>query len=242
MAMEKLYELTESGRYDLVVVDTPPSRNALDLLDAPGRLTHFLENRLFRALLLPTRAYLRAVGVATRAMLRTISTVAGAEIVQDAVAFFHAFEGMEEGFRTRATAVHTLLSDPASAYVVVTSPRPDAVEEAGYFARRLAERRITPAALVVNRVHPRFGPPGAVMPVAPPGSELAVLVKNATDLQVLAARDEAAYAALADRVAPAPVGLVPMFGTDVHDLGGLERVAGHLFGTWAASTTRGSVG
>ena len=83
----------------MVVVDTPPTRNALDLLDAPRRLTHFLENRLFRALLLPTRAYLRALSVATQALLRTIAKVAGAEIVQDAVAFFQAFQGMEEGFR-----------------------------------------------------------------------------------------------------------------------------------------------
>src|SRR5208282_6199230 len=92
MAMEKLYELTESGAFDVVVVDTPPTRNALDLLDAPRRLTHFLENRLFRALLLPTRAYLRAVGVAAQALLRTISKVAGAAIVEDAVAFFQAFQ------------------------------------------------------------------------------------------------------------------------------------------------------
>ncbi len=102
MAMEKLYELTADGHYDLVVVDTPPTRNALDLLDAPRRLTHFLENRLFRALLVPTRAYFRAVTIATQALLRTISKVAGAEIVQDAVTFFQAFEGMEEGFRERA--------------------------------------------------------------------------------------------------------------------------------------------
>ena len=99
--MEKLHELVESGDFDVVVVDTPPTRNALDLLDAPRRLTRFLENRLFRALLLPTRMSLRAVGLATQALLRTISKVAGAEIVQDAVAFFQAFEGMEEGFRSQ---------------------------------------------------------------------------------------------------------------------------------------------
>ena len=85
MAMEKLYELVESGEFDVVVVDTPPTRNALDLLDAPRRLTRFLENRLFRALLVPTRMSLRAIGVATQALLRTISKVAGAEIVEDAV-------------------------------------------------------------------------------------------------------------------------------------------------------------
>src|SRR5207248_9416898 len=99
MAMEKLHELHESQRFDLVVVDTPPTRNALDFLDAPRRLTRFLDNRIFRMLMMPTRAYLRAVSVATQAFLRTIAKVVGSEVVSDAVAFFNAFEGMEQGFR-----------------------------------------------------------------------------------------------------------------------------------------------
>ena len=155
--MEKLYELVHSKEFDVVVVDTPPTRNALDLLDAPRRLTRFLENRLFRALLVPTRMGLRAVGVATQALLRTIAKVAGAEIVQDAVSFFQAFEGMEDGFRSRASAVHELLADPATAYVLVTSARPDAITEAGFFAEKLAERDVAVAALVVNRIAPSFG-------------------------------------------------------------------------------------
>ena len=161
MAMEKLYELVHSEEFDIVVVDTPPTRNALDLLDAPRRLTRFLENRLFRALLVPTRMSLRAVGVATQALLRTISKIAGAEIVQDAVGFFQAFEGMEDGFRSRASAVHELLADPATAYVRVTSARPDAVTEAGFFAEKLAERDVRVAVgLVVNRIAPSFGAGG----------------------------------------------------------------------------------
>ncbi len=160
MAMEKLYELVNSGEFDIVVVDTPPTRNALDLLDAPRRLTRFLENRLFRAILVPTKMSLRAVGVATQALLRTIAKVAGAEIVQDAVSFFQAFEGMEDGFRSRASAVHELLADPATAYVLVTSARPDALREAGFFAEKLAERDVAVAALVVNRIAPSFGDGG----------------------------------------------------------------------------------
>ncbi len=229
MAMEKLYELTESGRYDTVVVDTPPTRNALDLLDAPRRLTRFLENRIFRALLLPTRAYLRALSVATQALLRTMSKVAGAEMVQDAVAFFQAFAGMEEGFRTRANAVRELLADPATAYLLVTSPRADAVEEAAFFAGKLADTGITPAGLVVNRVHPSFGAPDPGQE-APDGSALAALEDNLAMLEAAAARDEAAYAELVARVAPAPVGRVPLLGGDVHDLGALAQVADHLFG------------
>ena len=164
MAMEKLYELVQSGDFDIVVVDTPPTRNALDLLDAPRRLTRFLENRLFRAILVPTKMSLRAVGVATQALLRTIAKVAGAEIVQDAVGFFQAFEGMEDGFRSRASAVHELLADPATAYVLVTSARPDAIGEAGFFAEKLAERDVAVAALVVNRIAPSFGDGGGDPP------------------------------------------------------------------------------
>jgi anion-transporting ArsA/GET3 family ATPase len=231
MAMEKLHELVESGEFDVVVVDTPPTRNALDLLDAPRRLTRFLENRLFRALLLPTRMSLRAVGLATQALLRTLSKVAGAEIVQDAVAFFQAFDGMEEGFRTRAGAVRALLADPATAYVLVTSARPDAVAEASFFAEKLTERHIATAALVVNRIHPHFGGPDGPPPDLPgPLAALAPLAANMATLNDVATHEEGSYAALAEQIAPAPVGRIPLFGQDVHDLTGLERAADALFG------------
>ncbi len=227
MAMEKLYELVHSKEFDVVVVDTPPTRNALDLLDAPRRLTRFLENRLFRALLVPTRMSLRAVGVAAQALLRTIAKVAGAEIVQDAVSFFRAFEGMEEGFRSRASAVHELLADPGTAYVLVTSARPDAITEAGYFADKLAERDVAVAALVVNRIAPSFGD-GVGVPARPlPGME--ALEANLSELNGVAAQEAQAFAGLASQVSPAPVGRIPLFGHDVHELEGLRRAADHLF-------------
>jgi anion-transporting ArsA/GET3 family ATPase len=227
MAMEKLYELVHSEEFDIVVVDTPPTRNALDLLDAPRRLTRFLENRLFRALLVPTRMSLRAVGVATQALLRTISKVAGAEIVQDAVGFFQAFEGMEDGFRSRASAVHELLADPTTAYVLVTSARPDAITEAGFFAEKLAERDVAVAALVVNRIAPFFGDGGD--PPAGGTPALAALEANLATLDALADREEGAFSGLAAQVAPAPVGRIPLFGDDVHELIGLQRAADALF-------------
>ena len=167
MAAEKLYELHASDRFDLVVVDTPPTRNALDFLDAPGRLTRFLENRVFRLLLMPTRASLKALTVATQALLRTISKVAGSEIVEDAVAFFRAFEGMEDGFRERAQRVEELLADPGTAFLLVAAPRRDSVDEAGYFADRLAEAHQPVAALVMNRLHPDFGRDGGVTALGP---------------------------------------------------------------------------
>jgi anion-transporting ArsA/GET3 family ATPase len=233
MAMEKLYELVNSDEFDIVVVDTPPTRNALDLLDAPRRLTRFLENRLFRALMVPTRMSLRAVGVATQALLRTISKVAGAEIVNDAVAFFKAFEGMEEGFRTRATAVHELLVDPATAYVLVTSARPDAVAEASFFASKLAERDVLVAALVVNRIAPSFGTDngGAEVPAGLRAvAALQPLEANLAALNAVAAREATGYADLAAQVSPAPVGRIPLFAQDVHELTGLARAADSLFG------------
>ncbi len=263
MAMEKLYELTASGGsgvgrsevggsevggsevsapFDVVIVDTPPTRAALDLLDAPGRLTQFLENRLFRALMMPTRLSLKALNVATQALLRTISRVAGAEIVQDAVTFFQAFAGMEVGFDERARAVRALLADPATAYVVVTSPRADALEEASYFVSRLEERGVRTAGLVVNRVHPRFGSQSMASLVAPSGTALAALCDNLRELDAVADVEERSYAELAAMIAPAPVAPVPLLGTDVHDVEGLTAVADALFCTTGAGGVGGEAG
>ena len=235
MAMEKLYELAEEGGYDLVVVDTPPTRHALDFLDAPRRLTRFLGHRLFQLLLMPTRAYLRAVSVATQALLRTISRVAGAEIVHDAVAFFQAFEGMEEGFRVRAEHMRRLLARRTTAFVLVTSPRSDTVEEAGWFADKLNESGLAVEGLVVNRVHPAFGP-GGPLPVAPPDSDLGALVANLEGYRAVNRREEEAFAALVLQVAPSPVARVPLLDVDVHDLEGLQLLADHVFA--AAPVTR----
>ena len=157
MAAEKLYELHDGGDFDLVVVDTPPTRNALDFLDAPARLVRFLDHRLYRALMTPTRAYLRAVGLAAQAFLRTVAKVVGGEVLGDAIAFFQAFDGMEAGFRERAERVLHLLGASETAYVLVTSPRRESVEEADFFARRLGEGGLVVAALIVNRMHPSFG-------------------------------------------------------------------------------------
>jgi anion-transporting ArsA/GET3 family ATPase len=172
MAMEKLYELHSEGGFDLVVVDTPPTRHALDFVDAPRRLYNFLENRVFRLVLMPTRAYLKAMTFAANALLRTISRVAGSEIVEDAIAFFRAFEGMEEGFRERARRVEALLADPGTAFVLVAAPREDSIDEARFFAQRLAESSIPVSALAVNRLFPNFAPdqPPASTEQPPAGS------------------------------------------------------------------------
>jgi anion-transporting ArsA/GET3 family ATPase len=225
MAMEKLYELHGDDRFDLVVVDTPPTRNALDFVDAPRRLARFLDNRVFRLLMLPARTGIRAVNVATQAFLRTIGKVVGADVVSDAVTFFQAFEGMEEGFRQRARRVQELLVDPCTAFILVTAPRRDAAREAEFFAEKLRETGIAVDALVVNRMHPRFPPVGT-----PPPSAVAAapLYRNLAELTKLADGEEAHVTALSERLG-APAVLVPELETDVHDLPGLARVAAYVF-------------
>jgi anion-transporting ArsA/GET3 family ATPase len=245
MAAEKLYELVEEGGFDLVVVDTPPTRNALDFLDAPGRLTQFLENRIFQALMKPTRIGLKFMGVAAQALLRTISRVAGADIVRDAVNFFQAFEGMEEGFRVRAARVRDLLADPGTAFVLVASPRPDSVDEAVHFAGKLAESNMTVTALVVNRVQPRFASDDQIdalpsLTTDQGSSPLGQLIGNLRGYTAASDREEQAYADLVDKVAPAPVYRVPLLNTDVHDLVGLGTVADLLFAGPGVTEASGS--
>jgi anion-transporting ArsA/GET3 family ATPase len=241
MAMEKLYELHDESDFDLVVVDTPPTRHALDFLDAPRRLSRFLEHRLFRMLMAPSRGLVRAVNIAAQTFLRTVSKVVGGDVVDDAIAFFQAFEGMEEGFRRRAARVEELLAAPGTAFVLVASPRRDTVAEAHFFAGRLAEAGIAVQALVVNRVHPAFAAGGGRVSDAAAaatasraatldGTEIGGLYRNLADFQAVASREQAHLAGLAEAVAPAPVVWVPFLRTDVHDLGGMDELAGHMFG------------
>jgi anion-transporting ArsA/GET3 family ATPase len=232
MAMEKLYELHERADFDLVVVDTPPTRNALDFIDAPRRLSRFLDHRLFRMITSPGRGIVKAVNVAAQAFLRTVAKVVGAEVIDDAVAFFQAFEGMEEGFRQRADAVLHLLSDDDTAFVLVASPRRDTIDEARYFAAKLADADIAVRALIVNRMHPRFGD-GLAEATRERArtledSDLGGLYRNLADFQLVASREDEHLAGLAEAVAPAPVVRIPFLSTDVHDLAGLATVATHL--------------
>ncbi|MBA2438459.1 MAG: ArsA family ATPase [Acidimicrobiia bacterium] len=233
MAGEKLYELHEEDHFDLVVVDTPPTRHALDFVDASRRLTNFLDHRLYRLLMSPSRAYLRAVNLAAQAFVRTVSKVVGGEVLDDALAFFSAFEGMEGGFRDRAERVQALLSDDATAFILVTSPRADTVAEATFFASKLEESGISVASLILNRMHPRFGTgrPDADRARARTyaGSDLGSLYANLGDLRAIADGEEEALAGLSARVSGASVVRVPFLADDVHDLDSLAHIATHLF-------------
>jgi anion-transporting ArsA/GET3 family ATPase len=190
-----------------------------------------LGNRLFQFLMMPTRASLRAFSVASQALLKTISKVAGADIVNDAVAFFQAFAGMEEGFRTRARHMGDLLAHESTAFVLVSAPRLDTVAEAGWFADRLDEAGLQVDALVVNRVHPVFWDNIEDLPQASEeNSDFSNLVENLRELSEVNKREEETISELVAQVAPSPVVRVPLLDADVHDLSGLILVADALFG------------
>jgi anion-transporting ArsA/GET3 family ATPase len=241
MAMEKLHELHDEGGYDLIVVDTPPTRHALDFLEAPRRLTRLLDNRIFRLLMMPTRAYLRVASVAVQAFLRTVAKVVGSEVIEDVVAFFRAFEGMEEGFRQRAAAVEALLSDPGTAFVLITSPRRDAVDEATFFAGRLAQTGQSIDALIVNRVHPAFGnemPAGLRAAAAalrsrqanPAALRLAARYENLADFREVAELEREHLEGLRSKIDPTAIAFVPYLAHDVYDFAALHAVGRLLFG------------
>jgi len=157
MAMEKLGQLQATGDYDLVVVDTPPTRSALDFLDAPQRLTTFLDGRMVRILLAPAKAggkaYLKVVTAGFNVFTSVLTKIIGASVLQDVSQFVAALETMFGGFRERAQATYDLLKAPGTSFVVVAAPERDALREASYFVERLAQERMPLAGLVVNRVH-----------------------------------------------------------------------------------------
>jgi anion-transporting ArsA/GET3 family ATPase len=233
MAAETLHLLHGDERFDVVVVDTPPSRNALDFLEAPGVLARFLDHRLFRLLMLPARRGMGIVNAATQPMLRAIGRIVGSDVLADAVAFFQAFAGMERGFRDRADAVTALLRSDATRYVIVASPHRDTVTEAVWFAGKLAEHGIPRLAGVANRVHPPFGEGTAVdaaeQAAAATDPGVAALWRNLAELRALAeaARDE--LAPLVALLAGGPLAEVPLLAGDVHDLDGLDEVRRHVF-------------
>jgi anion-transporting ArsA/GET3 family ATPase len=240
MAMEKLHELHDSGDFDLIVIDTPPTRHALDFLDAPRRLLRLLDNRIFRMLMMPTRAYLRVASVAVQTFLRTIARVVGSEAIDDVVAFFRAFEGMEAGFRDRAMAVEALLAAPETGFVLVTSPRRDAMEEAEFFSRQLERNGQHIDALIVNRVHPRFGdeaPTGLRAAAAqlarvvddPAAHRLAARYENLADFREIAELERAHVEGVQARVGATTVAYVPYLSRDVYDFSALREIGGILY-------------
>ena len=242
MAMEKLYELHEEGRYDLIVLDTPPSRNALDFLDAPERLARFIDSRSLQFFLAPGRRGVRVLGRGTGLLFGALRRITGIDLLRDLSEFFRSFGSMAEGFSERANRVNRLLTSGSTTFLLVTSPQSASIEEAELFRRRLSEDRMPFGGAIVNRVHELGlaepsadgGPDRAVVErelAAMVGDRLArKIARNLDDYRAIARHDADSVARLRDRLGwDERLLLVPYLDEDVHDLEGLARLGDYLF-------------
>jgi anion-transporting ArsA/GET3 family ATPase len=225
MAAERLLALHLDKRFDLVIVDTPPTRNALDFLDAPRTLARFLDHPVFKLMMMPTRRGFRVLSIAAQPLLRSIGKVIGSEVLADALAFFQAFDGMETGFRNRADDVIELLHGKRTRFVLVASPRIDTIDEARFFAGRLIEKDLGVAAVIVNRATPDFGKPSGKKPRKV--AEVA-LFENQAQLHTLAIGERQHIAPLVADTGREPT-WVPLLPGDVHDLDALDTIRALLF-------------
>ena len=239
-AIAKLYELDREGGFDLIVLDTPPSRNALDFLDAPDRLTDFFEGRALKVFLRPTGLGMKIVGRGTGVVFGVLKRVTGIDLLQDLSVFFRALGGLVDGFRERAKQVKRLLGDPRTTFLLVTSPEREPVDEAIFFWSKLREAKMPFGGLVVNRVHhDALGEASTEDVLAALDGELdpklaAKAAENLRDYHVLAVRDRDSVARLAEQLnSPATIE-VPHLDDDVHDVEGLLQVQRYLFASDAA--------
>ena len=235
-AMAKLYELHQQGDFDVIVLDTPPSRNALDFLDAPSRLLGFLEGRALQVFIAPGGLTARLLGRSTAVVFSIFARVTGVDMLADLSSFFRLLSGVLEGFGERARGVESLLREPSTTFLIVTSPEPEPAEEAVFLAERLAAADMSRGGVIVNRVHVDglggYSAEEVRTLLAPAlGEHLGGRVaSNLADFDVLVRRDRETIAHLSRVLEePEPL-LVPHLDRDVQDLAGLARVAEHLFG------------
>jgi len=220
------------------VVDTPPTREALDFLDAPQKLMNFLDHRVYRWLVAPARGGLKVLNLAAQPILRTLGRVIGADVLTDAVDFFQAFEGIEKGFRQRAEAVQSLLQSPVTKYIVVTTPRQDTVAEAIYFADQLDDAGIDVTGIILNRLQPTFGAGSAKEALTKASqadmsgdSRLAILYRNVAHLRQLAEAEGEAVEPLLKHADQAAVARLFQRSEDVHDLATIAELGHELVGS-----------
>lgn len=228
MAVEKLNELHFSGDWDLVVVDTPPTRDALAFFEAPKLLTRLLNNTIYKLLISPRPGVLRAVNRAAGGVVRRLSRVVGAEVVDDAIEFFQTFQGMEEGFKKRADETRALLASNDTAFVLVASPRSDTIAEALYFLNRLADADLSVHAVVINRMLAALSTSAdeaARLQARLGASPLAGAAQALVDHVHASAGDEDRVSRLMAHVPNATLSRVPLLSSDVHDISALSDIA-----------------
>ncbi|HET9739908.1 MAG TPA: ArsA-related P-loop ATPase [Solirubrobacteraceae bacterium] len=229
-AIAKLYELDQDGDYDLLVLDTPPSRNALDFLDAPSRLTGFFQGRAIKIFLRPAGLGGRILGRGTGVVFGLLERLTGVDLLHDLSVFFRALGGMIDGFTERARRVGALLEDPGTTFLIVTAPRHDPVEEAIHFHSKLAAAGMPFGGLVVNRLHVVAETDGSPDLSAELGEDLAARVTTAAEeLAALAEREAASLERLGTRLGNPPTIVVPELEGDIHDVEGLALMREHLF-------------
>jgi anion-transporting ArsA/GET3 family ATPase len=250
MAMEKLFELHQEDRYDLLVLDTPPTRNALDFLDAPRRLTQFIEGRSLQVFLRPTGLGMKLFGRGTSMMFSALRRLTGVDLLEDISEFFQAFSGMVGGFQERAKRVSELLGDKRTSFLVVCGPRGEPIEEAVYFHRKLVEAALPFGGVIVNRVHYGTNINAANSQANLPEVEdedivgeledalgdadlAARAAASLADYGTLAASDRRNIERLTAELRARRVIRVPYLDEDVHDIGGLMEINRYLFATGA---------
>ena len=238
MAMEKLGQLRARDEWDLIVVDTPPSRSALDFLDAPQRLGRFLDGKMIRLLTAPARAGGRAsmkvVAVSFSIFSRAVTRIIGTQVLADISAFVGALETMFGGFRERAQVTYELLRRPGTAFLVVAAPEPDALREASYFVERLTAEQMPLAGLVLNRVHTSLVPKLSGQRAEAAAEQLAetgghrlatAVLRMHAERMALAVREVRLRGRFSSAHPDVPIATVPALAVDVHDLAGLRRFA-----------------
>jgi anion-transporting ArsA/GET3 family ATPase len=254
VAMERLFEIHQTGKYDLIIVDTPPTRNALDFLDAPARMAEFFGGRLLRWLTAPYRVGgrrgARIITMASKPFYTMADRILGSQFLQDIAEFFLNFQSMYDGFVTRSRSVEALLHDKRTTFVVVTTLEDAPLREGEQFCDELVQRDFHLGALVLNKTLPGavFGPEGAssaarlradaariasklttLGPDADASATARVLTTIGTAFEnfaVVARREEELRHEL--RTRPDVVVDVPVYADEIADLGGLARIAGHL--------------
>lgn len=252
MAMEKLYELYSEGRYDLLVLDTPPSRNALDFLDAPERLSNFIEGRSLQFFLKGGRLGMRIFGRSTSMLFSILKRLTGMDLLKDLSEFFQSFGDMAGGFQERAVEVNRLISDKRTVFMLITAPQPESIDEGLFFLERMEKSKLPFGAAIINKVHPdylrhakeSYGRPieqiledaREILTQSMNGTESGATLAgkvydNLNDYQKLAARDSQNIALLMKKLKKGQVVQVPFFDDDIHDIDGLCQINRYLFST-----------